>query len=399
MRSFISVTLFLLISSCVWHEQVGRAIVDNSNQGRTSVPQNVDVNVQDFNLVNNRITEINSLSFVRYTRMRIVRLDKNPLRKIGENTFAQNVHLWKFYCVDCNIERLPADFGSCVPYLEIMHLKRGINSGVATTLFRYPYFEAFTSLRLIALAYLPLENAEIIKLPRSLRTWIMPNTGLTAFPNLTSALYPLLRQIGIAENPQIKLIPDNIWEHISDNLQRFNADDTGLITVVDFTLKKNLRSIVITNNHLETVPDLLNMPSLTELMIAYNSRMSCDRRLCWRRFWDRMRTPLAVSDDVICVQPSELAGYKLSEVNPKLMGCVEGIVRLSTFGTWYYWLWYPPLQWSWKGGGGGVGSRLSDLCPSVRLWTESYSVSSTILAGSISYLHMLSTKFRRCVAW
>ena len=342
MWSFVGVTLFLLISSCVFHEQFGLVIVDNSNQGRTSVPQNVDVNVQDFNLVNNNITEINSLSFARYTRMQILRLDKNPLRNIGENTLAQNVHLWKFYCVDCNIERLPANFGSCVPYLEIMHLKRGISSGVATSLFRYPYFEAFTSLKLIALANIPLGNAEIIKLPRSLRIWIMPNAGLTAFPNLTSSLYPLLRQIGIAGNPQINHIPDDIWEHISDNLLFLNADDTGLITVVDFTLKKNLRGITITNNHLETVPDLLNMPSLTTLKIAYNSRMSCDCRMCWRRFWDRMRTPLAVSDDVICVQPSELAGFKLSEVNPKLMGCVEGIARLLLFGTWYYWYttWY-----------------------------------------------------------
>ena len=54
---------------------------------------------------------------------------------------------------------------------------------------------------------------------------------------------------------------------------------------------------------------------------------------------------------------------------------------------------YPPLQRSWKGG------ILVSPCPSVRLWTESLrSVSSTILIGSISYLHILSSTFRRCVA-
>ena len=47
----------------------------------------------------------------------------------------------------------------------------------------------------------------------------------------------MLRQINITGNPQIKHIPDDVWEHISDNLDTFGADDTGLSTVVDFTLK------------------------------------------------------------------------------------------------------------------------------------------------------------------
>ena len=60
-----------------------------------------------------------------------------------------------------------------------------------------------------------------------------------------------------------------------------------------------------------------------------------------------------------------------------------------------YWL-YPPLQRSWKGG------ILVSPCPSVRLsvcgQNRVRSVSSTILIGSISYLHILSSNFRRCVA-
>ena len=65
---------------------------------------------------------------------------------------------------------------------------------------------------------------------------------------------------------------------------------------------------------------------------------------------------------------------------------------------------YPPLQRSWKGG------ILVSPCPSVRLsvclfvclsvcgWNRVRSVSSTILIGSISYLHILSSNFRRCFA-
>ena len=57
-----------------------------------------------------------------------------------------------------------------------------------------------------------------------------------------------------------------------------------------------------------------------------------------------------------------------------------------------------PTQRSWRG---YIGFTLS-VCPSVRLPVcgqhHVCSVSSTILAGSISYLPILSTNFRRCIA-
>ena len=327
MKSFVDITLVLLISLGACQLQAHRIVVDSSNQGRTDVPQDVDVNAQYFNLTGNNIKEINNSSFMRYKDMLTINLDRNPLETIGENSLAQNVYLWKFSCVKCYIKRLPENFGSCVPSLQMLYLKEGIDSSVATTIFRYPYFEAFTSLNYLSLASLPLKHADIIKLPPSLTTWSMTNAELTAFPNLTSSLYPLLRQISISGNSQIKHIPDDVWRHISDNLEAFYASGTGLSTAVDFMLKPNLKSISIGHNNLETVPDLLDMPFLTYLTIAKNRRMACDHRMCWRRLWDRIRAPLASSDDVKCVQPPELRGYKLSEVNPKLMGCAEGIAR------------------------------------------------------------------------
>ena len=57
---------------------------------------------------------------------------------------------------------------------------------------------------------------------------------------------------------------------------------------------------------------------------------------------------------------------------------------------------YPPLQRIWK------GDILVSPCPSVHLsvcgQNHVRSVSSTILVGPISYLHILSSNFRRCVA-
>ena len=63
---------------------------------------------------------------------------------------------------------------------------------------------------------------------------------------------------------------------------------------------------------------------------------------------------------------------------------------------------YPLLQRSWKGGYTGFSLYV---CPSVHLSVclsvcgrNRNSVSSTILVGSISYLHILSSNLRRCVA-
>ena len=336
MQYFVDVTLVFVISFV--YQLQARIVVDSSNKDLTLVPQNVDVDVAEFNLAKNNIEEIDSSSFARYTGMQILRLDKNPLRIIGENTFAQNVYLWRFHCAECNIQSLPVNFGSCVPYLLQIHLFAGINPDFVSTIFTFPYFEAFVSLDFIGLMHIPLERADNIKLPPSLKTWITAYAGLTAFPNLTSSTYPLLVYISVSGNPQINEIPDGIWENLSNNLHTFLAHNTGLSMMVDLTLKRHLRDIDISNNHLEIVPDLLNMTSLTKLKIADNSRMTCDRRMCWRRLWDRMRAPLVSSDDVTCVQPPELAGYQLSVVNPKMMGCMEGTTSLFIFREYIYWL-------------------------------------------------------------
>ena len=325
MLRFVDVTLVLVVPFFVCQIQAAPIVVDSIGQNLTIVPQHVDVNVGKFILKKNYIEVIDSFSFARYTKMEILILDWNPLRIIGENTFAQNEYLWIFHCIRCNIESLPVNFGSCITTLQAMHLYGGINPTYVPAIFTFPYFEAFTSLRTIGLMNLPIKSPDNLKLPPSLRTWSTNNAGLTAFPNLNSSAYPILDFIAIGGNPQIKVIPDDVWEQVSDNLHTFKVSRTGLSTMVDLTLKQNLNYIDISNNHLETVPDLLNMTSLTSLKIAGNSRMACDRRMCWRRLWDRMRASLASPDDVTCVQPPELVGYKLSVVNPKLMSCMEGI--------------------------------------------------------------------------
>ena len=251
-------------------------------------------------------------------------MNRNPLKYIKENTFQNNGLLYFFTCAACNIKSLPTNYGPCTSSFKTFTVINGIDPSAVSTIFRYPYFRAFASLRLIALARLPLRNMANLELPPSTEKIRVVSADLTAFPNLTSSNFPKLTYLNITAN-LINIIPDDVWQNVTDSLQILDVSQTGLSVMVDLTLRPNLQEIHMSNNHLETIPDLLNMTSLTTLKIADNSRMSCDRRMCWRRLWDRIREPLASSDDVTCVQPPELTGYKLSLVNPELMDCAKGI--------------------------------------------------------------------------
>ena len=299
--------------------------VDKSNLDLTTAPQNVDNRVQSLKLDRNSIEEINNTSFPQCTLLCCLHMNRNPLKYIKENTFQNNPRLHYFACSHCNIKSLPTNFGPCTSSFKIFNLMNGIDPSAVDALFRYPYFRAFTSLRVVALSGLPLKNMSNLKLSPSTELIRVVSADITAFPNLTYSNFPKLSSLYIKGNP-INIITDDVWQYVADSLQILDVSQTGLSVMVDLTLRPNLQKIYISNNHLETISDLLNMTSLTTLKIDGNSRMSCDHRMCWRRLWDRVREPLASYDDVTCIQPSELAGYKLSVVNPELMDCAKGTI-------------------------------------------------------------------------
>ena len=320
---FSSCAMALILLLFPLHAHAG-LVIDKQNQDLTAVPQNIDKGVRTLRLGGNSIEEIDHTSFPLFTLLCCLNMNGNPLMYIRENTFKYNGQLQFFGCGQCNIKSLPTNYGPCTSIFTTLTARNGIDPSAVSTIFRYPYFRAFTSLRSIGLAHLPLKNMANLELPPSTKKITVVSAELTTFPNLTSSSFPKLIFLNITENP-INIIPDDIWQNVTDSLQILDISQTGLSAMVDLTLRPNLQEIHMSNNHLETIPDLLNMISLTTLKIAGNSRMSCDRRLCWRRLWDRVREPLASYDDVTCVQPSELTGYKLSVVNPEIMDCAKGI--------------------------------------------------------------------------
>ena len=89
------------------------------------------------------------------------------------------------------------------------------------------------------------------------------------------------------------------------SLITLNLLEGALSSIGDLTVLPNFRYIYLKGNSLETITDLLNgVPNLLNLYIRRNSRMSCDRRMCLWRLWERVRTPVNF-DDVTCQQPSD----------------------------------------------------------------------------------------------
>ena len=109
-------------------------------------------------------------------------------------------------------------------------------------------------------------------------------------------------------------------------------------------------------------------------------------------WWMKLPGRLTLAE---CVSCFEVVDGEVNTTKPWTLfqwrSCLYNLYIVKTMP-----LLYPPLQRSWKGG------ILVSPCPSLRLsicgQNRVHSVSSTILIGSISHLHILSSNFRRCAA-
>ena len=147
---------------------------------------------------------------------------------------------------------------------------------------------------------------------------------LTVFPSLTSARFPNLIYLRAHKN-NFQEVP-NPFRNMNLKMWQIDINAANMRSTDGVETLSNLEGLSITGNHLETVPDLIELRKLWKLRIADNSRMICDYRMCWRRLWDRVRQPLRDQDDVTCVKPKFLAGNTLSSINPKFMQCESGMV-------------------------------------------------------------------------
>ena len=118
--------------------------VNRMNEGLTSVPTDIDTAVTTLKLDQNNIESLDNESFVNYIYLMTLGLTRNPLKIIGEETFAKNDQLNVLQMVGCQLERLPQSFGSAIRSMEYLIIW---NSTMDPGIFQGPYFGDFVSLR------------------------------------------------------------------------------------------------------------------------------------------------------------------------------------------------------------------------------------------------------------
>ena len=298
----------------------GNKNVYRNGEGLTQVPQDIDVRVRKLYLEDNAITILDRSGFPLYTLLEVISLSHNKITAIHNGVFDNNPLLEQFYCNVCVIKSLPSSFGPATSTISTIEWRNGISD---INVLKPSYFRDFTSMKKITLSSMPLDDMKNISLPASITYLDVSKAQLTIFPNLSSVRYPALNWILLHRN-KFTNISDAALNDISESLTRLVANYGELEVLGDVTVLPNLKALEVMNNNLETVPDFLHgVPLLQRVQIRDNKRMSCDRRMCWWRLWDRVRAPIK-GDEVMCVTPQELAGYSMMELNPKFMDCIEG---------------------------------------------------------------------------
>ena len=116
---------------------------------------------------------------------------------------------------------------------------------------------------------------------------------------------------------------------MSSTIQTLGLMKNNLVEIGDLTVLNNLGILYLRGNNLEMIPDILEgLLQLWVLKIGDNTRMSCDRRMCWRRLWDRMRPPIEYRDDVMCMAPPAARGHHLAKISPGFIQCARGESQL-----------------------------------------------------------------------
>ena len=289
------------------------------DENLTFVPQDITTDVSVLKLDKNLIQVLYNTSFSMYRRLQMLTLSDNPLWKIHNGTFDNNLSLGHFFCENCNIKILPSSFGPSSSRISSLRLGSGISKDAMVS----PYFDSFVSLTTLRLNSNGLSNIDVINMPPSIKILSLYLNRIAEFPNVSFARFPILSSLNIEVN-YLKHVSNSTLAGISNTLTLLSLYRNRLLDIGNLTVLTNLRIVGLERNQLETIPDMLGLSQLRSLYIDGNTRMTCDHRMCWRRLWDRVRAPLFSSDDATCKAPLAARGHSLSRINPGFMQCDQG---------------------------------------------------------------------------
>ena len=316
----------LLASSFVFicQNQLSSAVsVRRELSGLTSVPQDIRTDVTKLYLQGNSIFILYNNSFHLYEKIEYIDLSLNRVWKINNGTFDNNPLLRKLECQYCKWIILPSSFGPPMSQITVLDLYLAISD---TDILIPPYFGGFSSLEYIGLQKNGIYDIENISFPKSIKALRLDRNKISRLPNVSSQRFPVLYDLRLGEN-DIVSVSDSELAGISSTTAVLDLVANKLVEVGDITVLQNLVAVWLSNNKLESIPDMLGgLPRLRQLYIDGNSRMSCDIRMCWMRLWERVRSRILYTDDAQCMAPPSARGYRLSQISPGFMQCNQGEV-------------------------------------------------------------------------
>ena len=215
--------------------------IDLSNRGLEVVPRNLDSSVSTLILDNNRLITLNYNSFDMYPHLRKISLRFCQTAYIEDGTFDNHDELVSISLDQCRIAQLPQSFG---PSTTIMREFSIYNGFASTAIFKFPYFTAFLSLKMLTISGIKFKTFNTSILPPNIEILKLDFIRLVTFPYLNNQ--SRLNSLSIMGN-SIALIPREHIISLSD-LIKLRLDGNKIQSFPNVSHMKKLQSLKISNN-------------------------------------------------------------------------------------------------------------------------------------------------------
>ena len=168
------------------------------------------------------------------------------------------------------------------------------------------------------LSYIPREHIEGLQ---SIREIHFTNNLFIDMPDISHLIS--LQQFLIGYN-LITEIPASFIEGLM-NMKTFACNNNKLKLLSDISaFSPELEELYVQRNHLKTLPDLFEFPSLATLQAAENP-YECNMSMCWLRMLPWLKPSMNILTDIpICDLPPAAADTRVVRFHPTLMKCYNG---------------------------------------------------------------------------
>ena len=262
--------------------------LDQSNSGLTKVPSDPEPGVERLLLKQNAIKELDDKSFINYPELTELDLAINPLETIRDGTFNMLFKLEIIDFTDCEISKLPSDFGPSTTNLREISVWAGLKNQDILT---YPYFAAFTRLDYFNIGGNNVDIHGGSVLPPNTRSVTLHYVQLDTFPQMSqytpnvAKIYMNGNRLGTIPQANIqgltemeiiqsqgsriinfpnfshclKLQTIDMLENEITNIPRGHI--SGLVSIIEMELSKN---------KISDMPDISDLTTLEEFLIGFN---------------------------------------------------------------------------------------------------------------------------------